>query len=75
MTLRTRYTTGLRCNALLRDDAGLKGLVDAPMSAPSLKSYHLLPSVRGGLLAKLGISVISPIFGPSKPKRLRRHHE
>jgi predicted RNA polymerase sigma factor len=52
----------------LRDDASLKGLVDAPMSAPSLKSYHLLPSVRGGLLAKLGISVISPVFGPSKPK-------
>jgi len=45
------------------------------MSAPSLKSYHLLPSVRGGLRAKLGISVISPIFGASKPKRLRRHHE
>jgi predicted RNA polymerase sigma factor len=24
------------------------------MSEPSLKSYHLLPSVRGDLLAKLG---------------------
>jgi hypothetical protein len=46
MTLRTRYTTGLRCNALLRNDTGLEGLVDALMSEPSLKSYHLLPSVR-----------------------------
>jgi RNA polymerase sigma factor (sigma-70 family) len=29
-------------------------LVDALTSQPSLKSYHLLPSVRGDLLAKLG---------------------
>ncbi|HEU4889178.1 MAG TPA: RNA polymerase sigma factor [Thermoanaerobaculia bacterium] len=29
-------------------------LVDALMEEPSLKSYHLLPSVRGDLLAKLG---------------------
>ncbi|MGI8589135.1 MAG: RNA polymerase sigma factor [Chloroflexia bacterium] len=29
-------------------------LVDALASEPSLKSYHLLPSVRGDLLAKLG---------------------
>lgn len=29
-------------------------LVDALMSTPSLKGYHLLPSVRGDLLAKLG---------------------
>jgi len=29
-------------------------LVDELMSEPSLKSYHLLPSVRGDLLAKLG---------------------
>jgi RNA polymerase sigma factor (sigma-70 family) len=29
-------------------------LVDALMSEPTLKSYHLLPSVRGDLLAKLG---------------------
>ena len=29
-------------------------LVDAIRSEPSLKSYHLLPSVRGDLLAKLG---------------------
>jgi predicted RNA polymerase sigma factor len=29
-------------------------LVDALTSEPSLKSYHLLPSVRGDLLAKLG---------------------
>ncbi len=29
-------------------------LVDAPTSEPSLKAYHLLPSVRGDLLAKLG---------------------
>jgi predicted RNA polymerase sigma factor len=34
-------------------DAGLE-LVDELMSEPSLKSYHLLPSVRGDLLAKLG---------------------
>jgi RNA polymerase sigma factor (sigma-70 family) len=33
--------------------AGLT-LVDALMAEPSLKSYHLLPSVRGDLLAKLG---------------------
>jgi RNA polymerase sigma factor (sigma-70 family) len=33
--------------------AGLE-LADALRSEPSLKSYHLLPSVRGDLLAKLG---------------------
>jgi RNA polymerase sigma-70 factor (ECF subfamily) len=33
--------------------AGLE-LVDALTSEPSLKGYHLLPSVRGDLLAKLG---------------------
>src|SRR5687768_16638062 len=33
--------------------AGLE-LVDALTKEPSLKSYHLLPSVRGDLLAKLG---------------------
>ena len=33
--------------------AGLE-LVDALMSEPLLKAYHLLPSVRGDLLAKLG---------------------
>jgi RNA polymerase sigma factor (sigma-70 family) len=35
--------------------AGLE-LVDALVSEPSLKAYHLLPSVRGDLLAKLGRS-------------------
>ena len=34
-------------------EAGL-GLVDALTSEPSLKAYHLLPSVRGDLLYKLG---------------------
>jgi RNA polymerase sigma-70 factor, ECF subfamily len=34
-------------------DAGLE-LVDALMSEPSLQAYHLLPSVRGDLLAKVG---------------------
>ncbi len=34
-------------------EAGLE-LVDDLISEPSLKSYHLLPSVRGDLLAKLG---------------------
>ena len=29
-------------------------LVDALTAEPSLESYHLLPSVRGDLLAKLG---------------------
>jgi predicted RNA polymerase sigma factor len=29
-------------------------LVDALRSEPSLRTYHLLPSVRGDLLAKLG---------------------
>jgi predicted RNA polymerase sigma factor len=33
--------------------AGLE-LVDALTSEPSLRNYHLLPSVRGDLLAKLG---------------------
>jgi predicted RNA polymerase sigma factor len=33
--------------------AGLE-LVDALTREPSLKAYHLLPSVRGDLLAKLG---------------------
>ena len=33
--------------------AGLE-LVDALNAEPALKSYHLLPSVRGDLLAKLG---------------------
>jgi predicted RNA polymerase sigma factor len=33
--------------------AGLE-LVDALGSEPSLRSYHLLPSVRGDLLARLG---------------------
>ena len=33
--------------------AGLE-LADALTGEPSLKSYHLLPSVRGDLLAKLG---------------------
>jgi predicted RNA polymerase sigma factor len=33
--------------------AGLE-LVDALTEEPSLKGYHLLPSVRGDLLAKLG---------------------
>jgi predicted RNA polymerase sigma factor len=33
--------------------AGLE-LVDALTSEPSLKSYHLLPGVRGDLLNKLG---------------------
>ena len=32
--------------------AGLE-IVDALLAEPSLKSYHLLPSVRGDLLAKL----------------------
>jgi predicted RNA polymerase sigma factor len=35
--------------------AGLR-LVDALRSEPALKGYHLLPSVRGDLLAKLGRS-------------------
>jgi RNA polymerase sigma factor (sigma-70 family) len=34
-------------------EAGLE-IVDALASEPSLKAYHLLPSVRGDLLAKLG---------------------
>ncbi len=33
--------------------AGLE-IVDALVSEPALKAYHLLPSVRGDLLAKLG---------------------
>ena len=33
--------------------AGLE-IVDALTSEPSLKNYHLLPSVRGDLLARLG---------------------
>ena len=34
-------------------EAGLE-LVDALTAEPALKDYHLLPSVRGDLLAKLG---------------------
>lgn len=34
-------------------EAGLE-IVDTLTSEPALKSYHLLPSVRGDLLAKLG---------------------
>jgi predicted RNA polymerase sigma factor len=34
-------------------EAGLE-IVDALTSEPTLKSYHLLPSVRGDLLARLG---------------------
>ena len=34
-------------------EAGLE-LIDMLASEPSLKAYHLLPSVRGDLLAKLG---------------------
>jgi predicted RNA polymerase sigma factor len=34
-------------------EAGLE-LVDALVGTPSLREYHLLPSVRGDLLAKLG---------------------
>jgi predicted RNA polymerase sigma factor len=33
--------------------AGLE-VVDSLLEAPALKHYHLLPSVRGDLLAKLG---------------------
>jgi predicted RNA polymerase sigma factor len=33
--------------------AGLE-IVDALISEPALKNYHLLPSVRGDLLEKLG---------------------
>ncbi len=33
--------------------AGLE-IVDALIAEPTLKAYHLLPSVRGELLAKLG---------------------
>ena len=33
--------------------AGLE-IVDALTAEPSLRSYHLLPAVRGDLLAKLG---------------------
>ncbi len=34
-------------------EAGLE-IIDALTSEPTLKAYHLLPSVRGDLLAKLG---------------------
>ncbi|HEY2018816.1 MAG TPA: RNA polymerase subunit sigma-24, partial [Bryobacteraceae bacterium] len=37
----------------LGPQAGLE-LVDALVAEPSLRAYHLLPSVRGDLLAKLG---------------------
>ncbi len=37
----------------LGPEAGLE-LVDALASEPALEGYHLLPSVRGDLLAKLG---------------------
>ncbi len=34
-------------------EAGLR-LVDSLVDEPSLKAYHLLPAVRGDLLARLG---------------------
>ena len=37
----------------LGPEAGL-AIVDSLLAEPSLKSYHLLPSVRGDLLSKLG---------------------
>ncbi len=40
--------------AMARGPAAGLELVDALMSEPSLRKYHLLPSVRGDLLAKLG---------------------
>ena len=36
------------------DRRGGLEIVDALVADPSLKAYHLLPSVRGDLLAKLG---------------------
>ena len=37
------------------NDTGLPGdVVDTLVDAPALREYHLLPSVRGDLLAKLG---------------------
>jgi predicted RNA polymerase sigma factor len=38
---------------LFGPEAGLE-VVDALMAEPALKTYHLLPSVRGDLLQKLG---------------------
>jgi len=38
---------------LMGPEAGLK-IVDALTAEPLLRDYHLLPSVRGDLLAKLG---------------------
>jgi predicted RNA polymerase sigma factor len=38
---------------LVGPEAGLE-VVDALMTEPALKTYHLLPSVRGDLLQKLG---------------------
>ena len=40
--------------AMARGPAAGLELADALMSEPSLRKYHLLPSVRGDLLAKLG---------------------
>ena len=40
--------------AMARGPAAGLALADALMCEPSLRSYHLLPSVRGDLLAKLG---------------------
>jgi RNA polymerase sigma factor (sigma-70 family) len=40
--------------SMARGPAEALPLVDALMSEPSLRGYHLLPSVRGDLLAKLG---------------------
>ncbi len=38
----------------LRLPCGGHALVDTLLSEPSLKAYHLLPSVRGDLLFRLG---------------------
>ncbi len=52
--------------------AGLE-LVDILNSEPSLQGYHLLPSVRGDFLAKLGRLDRGPPRGPSACRHPRAH--
>ena len=49
--------------------AAALALVDALLAAPALRGYHLLPSVRGDLLSKLGPATTRRAPSSSGPRR------
>ena len=53
MALARASSSSRSCLLLVSPAAGLQ-LADALQDEPALQNYHLLPSVRGDLLAKLG---------------------